>query len=145
MPRSSYLPTVLAVLAVLAAAALASSFMMQPSSTMSRELIELSGPEATDCGLVKPGGDRSAAAACAQAALREGRPFRVLFQKKDPAGRPAAVALARKAGSPVMQVSYREEGWGGPHKLHPPQHWIEVEQCPSPSLSPADENPVRCE
>lgn len=78
----------------------------------------------------------------AQAALREGRPFRVAFRIEDTEAR-AAVGLARKAGGPVMKVSYRGEDWGGSQGL--PSNTVEVEPCPSPAVSATAEKPVTCE
>lgn len=140
---SRHLPTLLAGLAVLAGAMLLLwNFTVQGSGILRSELAQLAGSGATDCGMVKLGADRAAAAACAQAALREGRPFRVAFRIKDAEAR-AAVGLARKAGGPVMKVFYRSEGWGGSQGL--PSNAIEVEPCPNPAVSATAEKPVTCE
>lgn len=143
MPASRHLSTLLAGLAVLAGALFFLwNFSVQGSGPLSKELAQLAGPHAADCGLVKLGADRTAAAACAQAALQEERPFRVAFRIEDAKGR-AAVGLARKAGGPVMQVSYRAEDWGGSQGV--PSNTIEVEPCANPSISATAEKPVRCE
>lgn len=143
MPVSRYLSTLLAGLAVLAGAIFVLwSFSVQGNVPLRKELAQLTGPDAADCGLVKLGGDRTAAAACAQAALQEGRPFRVAFRIEDAEAR-SAIGLARRAGGSVMQVSYRGEDWGGSQGV--PSNTIEVEPCSNPSVSATAEKPVTCE
>ena len=143
MPASRHLSTLLAGLAVLAGAMFVVwNFSVQGSGPLRKELAQLAGPDAADCGLVKPGADRTAAAACAQAALQEGKPFRVAFRIEDAQAR-SAIGLARKADGPVMQISYRAEDWGGSQGV--PSNTIEVEPCSNPTVSATASQPVTCD
>ncbi len=142
MPASRHLSTLLTGLAVAAGVLFATwTLSVRSNGPMRRELAQIAGPESLDCGMVRRGQDRSAAVACTDAALRGGKPFRVAFEVRGIDSR-VMIGLARKAGSPVMQVLYDADSAGG-NKLIPSPA-TEVMPCSNPAVSATAQKPFTC-
>jgi hypothetical protein len=55
----------------------------QPSDLLDKTMFEIAGPKAVDCGTVLVRGNRNAADACAVAAFKARRPFRLRYDTRE--------------------------------------------------------------
>jgi len=88
----------------------------------------LAGPNAVDCGTVPIQGDPKAATACALAAQKAGKPFRVRYdlQGIDSA---VAVAVVRTSIGTVGMLNYDSDPAGGGGRAH---EMVYPKRCPVP-------------
>jgi hypothetical protein len=89
---------------------------------------QLAGPHAVDCGKVLVGGDPKAATACALAAQRAGKPFRVRYDLQG-IDSFVAVAIVRSSIGVVSALLYDSDIAGGGGRRFEVVHPME---CPTP-------------
>ncbi len=100
-------------------------------SDLVQRTIQLSGPEAVDCGDVRLEDDATAALACVKRELLTGRPFRVVLDVHGIDSR-IAQALVRSPSGQLVQLRFDSDRMGGQVFFPYPAMW--ESECKTISL-----------